>query len=142
MENKIHHAADETAPKSKKETVKKETKSLKYMRDKDREMVRGIFRYHECPGGIMRFSTRFYKEDPVERFDLVDGEIYSIPLGVAKHLNKNLAYPEYDYIKGEGMKEVTFEVKRKVRRCSFQSLEFIDSEDLQPDRIVTVTQAL
>lgn len=125
---------------NKKETVKKDTKSLKYMRDKDREKVKGIFRYHECPGGEMRFSFRVYKEDPVENYELRDGEIYSIPLGVAKHLNKNLWYPEYDFFADEKTKNLQ-RISRKVRRCSFQSLEFIDSDDLQPDRLVTVTNA-
>lgn len=140
METQIHHGSEDTVLK-KKETKSEKPKSLKYQRDKDREMVRGIFRYHECPGGQMRFSYRAYKEDPVEDFTLTDGEIYSIPLGVAKHLNKNLWYPEYDYMKDEGMKNVQ-KITKKVRRCSFQSLEFIDSDDLQPDRLVTVTTVI
>lgn len=127
------------APKrDKKEKVSKETKSLKYMRDKHREPVRGIFRYHECPGGTMKFSFREFKEDEVEEHTMTDGEVYTIPLGVAKHLNKNLWYPEYDYFKDEHTKN-TQRVARKVRRVSFQSLEFIDSEDLEPDRLVSVT---
>ena len=68
-------------------TVKKH--SLKYLRDKDREKVKGIFRYHEVPGGNFSFSYRAYKEDQVENFSLNDGEVYTIPLGVARHLNKN-----------------------------------------------------
>lgn len=119
----------------------------KYMRDRDREKVKGIFRYHECPGGIMSFVFKAYREDPVERFDLIDGQVYEIPLGVARHLNKNCWYPEYGFIKGESsMSGVNpnagnmMKITRKVRRCSFSSLEFIDTEDLSPygDNIVTV----
>ena len=123
---------------------KKQTKiNHKYNRDKDREMVKGIFRFHEVPGGRMAFPFRAYKEDDVEIFDLIDGQVYTIPLGVARHLNKNCWYPVYDYIKGEsGIQggyasnvlgaNSTMRVTTKVRRCSFQSLEFVDIDDLNP----------
>lgn len=115
---------------TKKET--KETKpSLKYQRDKDREMVTGKFIFHEIPGGVMSFSFKAYKEDSVERYDFVDGQIYKIPLGVARHLNKNLWYPQYEYFKGDNVQNIQ-RIGRKVRRCSFQSLEFVDIDDLTP----------
>jgi len=105
--------------------------NLKYMRDKDREMVRGKFIFHEVPGGVMSFSFKAYKEDPVERFDMTDGEIYTIPLGVARHLNKNLWYPEYEFFRDEKTQNMQ-RIGKKKRRCSFQSLEFVDIEDLTP----------
>lgn len=124
----------------------------RYQRDKDREVVKGIFRFHECPGATMQFPYRAYKEDQVERYDLTDGQIYSIPLGVAKHLNKNCWYPEYGFIPtypGQATTDVRtgvynptgnagqyyghgMTVIKKIRRCSFQSLEFVDIEDLTP----------
>lgn len=114
--------------------------NLKSLRDRDREMVRGKFIFHEVPGGTMSFVFRAYREDHVERFDITDGEIYRVPLGVARHLNKNLSYPVHSYALDEDGKAV-MKIGQKVRRCSFQSLEFIDSEDLTPDgkaNIVTV----
>lgn len=108
---------------------KKAKPNYKYMRDKDREMVKGIFHFYEVPGGSMSFSYKFYKEDPVERFDLLDGQVYTLPLGVAKHLNKNCWYPEYEFMRGEDVRS-TMRVGKKVRRCSFQSLEFVDIDDL------------
>jgi hypothetical protein len=124
--------------------VKKEVKSLKWQRDKDREKVQGIFRFFEVAGGSMSFVYKAYKEDPVERYDFIDGQPYSIPFGVAKHLNKNGWYPEYGYIKGEefiggyggtnGMR-----ITKKIRRFGFDSLEFMDLEDLgMAKSIVTV----
>jgi hypothetical protein len=120
---------------------KKETKAaLKYQRDKDREKVRGIFRFHEVPGGQMSFVFKGYREDPVERFELIDGQVYTVPLGVAKHLNKNGWYPVHQYaVDGDG--KSIMQIGQKVRRFSFQSLEFIDSEDLTPvgtGQIITV----
>lgn len=116
----------------KKETVIDKKPNLKYQRDKDREKVKGIFRFHEVPGGSMSFCFKAYKEDPVERYDMLDGQVYTIPLGVAKHLNKNLKYPIHGHMMDENNHPM-MRVKQWIRRCSFQSLEFIDSEDLTPE---------
>jgi hypothetical protein len=120
------------APVSDKKTV-----NVKYLRDKDAEKVKGIFRFHEVPGGEMRFVYKAYKGEEVERYELQDGKIYTLPLGVARHLNKNCWYPAYEYFKGEDV-HTTHRVSAKVKRCSFQSLEFMDLEDLSSD-LVTVT---
>ena len=115
------------------ETVKeKEAPSktnLRYQRDKDREMVKGIFRFFEVPGGSMSFVFKAYKEDPVERYDFFDGETYSIPLGVARHLNKNGWYPVHHHAVDETGKPL-MKIGQKVRRFGFQSLEFTEIEDL------------
>jgi hypothetical protein len=118
---------------------KKPKSNLKYQHDKDREMVKGIFRFHEVPGGSMSFVYKAYKEDPVERFDMIDGGIYTIPLGVARHLNKNVWYPVHAYCVDESGKP-EMKIGQKVRRCSFQSLEFVDIDDLSPvgESIITV----
>lgn len=109
--------------------IERKTKvNLKYMRDKDREMVKGIFRFFEVPGGSMSFVFKAYKEDPVERFDMIDGQVYTIPLGVAKHLNKNLWYPLHGFAMDEHGKPM-MKIHQKVRRCAFQSLEFVDVEE-------------
>lgn len=108
---------------------KKVKPNLRYQRDKDREMVKGVFRLYEAPGGTMSFVYKKYKEDPVERFDLVDGQVYNVPLGVAKHLNSGGSYPVHAYnVKEDG--KPTMEVGKKVRRFGFQSLEFMDVEGL------------
>jgi hypothetical protein len=122
--------------KDKKEVTKQ---SLKYARDKDRELVKGIFRFYEVPGGSMSFVFKVYKEDPVERFDFVDGEVYKIPLGVAKHLNKNGWYPVHVHSMDE-IGKPSMRIGQKVRRFGFQSLEFVDIEDLAfgDKQIITV----
>lgn len=109
----------------------KRGKNIQYQRDKDKEMVRGRFRFHEVPGGTLSFCCKAYKGDKVERYDLVDGEIYRLPLGVAKHLNKNLWYPVHTYTMDEYGKP-SMKIGQKVSRCSFQSLEFIDIDDITP----------
>jgi hypothetical protein len=124
-----------------KDTKEMPKKNLRYQRDKDREMVKGIFRFYEVPGGSISFVYKAYKEDPVERFDFVDGQVYNVPLGVAKHLNKNGSYPIHTYAT-DGDGKPLMKVGQKVRRFSFQSLEFIADEDLigTDKEIVTVEQ--
>ena len=130
--------AEEKNKEITKEEVKKKP-SLRYQRDKDREKVKGIFKFYECPGSELSFCYKAYKEDQVEKYTLVDGKIYTIPLGVAKHLNKNGCYPIHSYLKDENG-NVSMKVGQKVRRFGFQSLEFVDVEELsnQPSEIITV----
>lgn len=123
-----------------KDEAKKSPKvSHRYLRDKDREMVKGVFRFHEVPGGSLNFVFKAHKDDQVERYDLLDGQIYTIPLGVARHLNKNVWYGVHSYSTDEKGLPLQ-KIGQKVRRCSFQSLEFIDVEDLTPvgQSIITV----
>jgi hypothetical protein len=112
-------------------TDKKPAPTMRMQRDKDREPVKGIFRFHEVPGGQMQFCYKYYKGDEVETYTLVDGEIYTLPLGVAKHLNKNCWYPLHHYAVDADGKPIA-RIGQKVRRCSFQSLEFVDVDDLTP----------
>ena len=92
-------------------------------------MVRGVFRYYEVPGGCLGFCYKGYKGDQVEQYNLIDGVIYSLPLGVVKHLNKNVWYPVHVHSVTESGASSTL-VGRKVKRCGFQSLEFIDTDDI------------
>lgn len=127
-------------PQGQRKEEPKAKKNLKWQRDKDREMVKGMFKFYEVPGGQMSFVYREYKEDPTERYDMIDGKVYSIPLGVARHLNKNGWYPIHSFLNNdEGMPSMR--VGQKKRRFGFQSLEFVDIEDLQEegkDGIITV----
>jgi len=44
-------------------TIKKELPkvNLQYQRDKDKELVKGIFRFHEVPGGELSLSLKLHK---------------------------------------------------------------------------------
>lgn len=108
--------------------VKETPAHVKVMRDKERELVKGKFIFHEVPGGRMEFVFRKYKQDPMEKFSLNDGEIYTLPLGVARHLNTNCKYPAYSF-KMDETGRPQMGVGEWIRRCSFQSLEFVDIEE-------------
>ena len=105
--------------------------NLQYMRDKDRQMVKGIFRFHEVPGGGLEATLLLHRGDQLANYKMVDGRVATVPLGVAKHFNKNCAYPIHGYTSDADGKPV-MKVTQMVRRCSFQSLEFMDVEELTP----------
>lgn len=115
----------------KKTEAKPIPENLRLLREKDRQKVKGKFIFHEVPGGRMEFVFRAHKGDPIETYRLNDGEVCELPLGVAKHLNLNVWYPAYKYADDEAGRP-TCKVSQKIRRCSFQSLEFMDIEGLSP----------
>jgi len=129
--------------KEKGDLAKGKKKSVQYQRDQDREKVKGIFHYYEVPGGQVSFAYRCYKGDSIEKYTLVDKHMYTIPLGVAKHLNKNCAYNVHKFEMDENDKP-TMKVGQKVRRMGFQSLEFVDVGEFEnePSKIVTVEKVL
>src|SRR6267142_4405853 len=96
-----------------KSNLPRKGKDLKYQRDKDREPVRGIFRFFEVPGGTLQFSFRKYREDEIETFTLVDGEIYTVPRGVAHHLSNNCWYPEHAYKMNDQGQQAVMVSKKK-----------------------------
>ena len=119
-------------------SVEERKKAYRYMRDRDRQLVKGIFRFHEVPTGTMSFVFKQYEGDPVEKYELIDGEVSTIPLGVAKHLNKNAWYPiNANSVDGNGKPSKI--IGRKIKRCSFQSLDFTGLEDLGETLIEEVT---
>ena len=122
--------------------MSKKKLSLEAQRQRDREKVRGLFKDYEVPGGNITFSIKLYKEDPVEKFTLHDGQIYSLPRGVATHLNKNCWYPRYDHVQGEkGVQDISTRIVEKVRRFGFSPLDFMSDEDIgeaTPSSLVTV----
>lgn len=117
-------------------------KNLKSMCDRDREKVKGIFRFYECEGGVLSFSFKAYKWDDVVKYTFIDGDVYEIPLGVAKHLNKNGWYPVHSYMMDKDGKPI-MRMGQKKRRFGFQSLEFIDPQEIgesKASEIITVNQ--
>jgi hypothetical protein len=117
-------------PVKPRNTRKLSAEEMRKMRDKDNKMVKGIFRCFEPVGGSMTFSFKKYKGDPVMKFTMIDGQIYDIPLMVARHLNQDCWYPVHHHVLDMNGKP-TVDVGRKVKRCSFESLEFMELDDQQ-----------
>jgi len=105
--------------------------ALEAKRIEEQKMVRGIFRFHEVPSGQMEFNFRKYKGDKLQKYSMKDGEVYEVPLAVARHLNSNCWYPIYgdsDKSLANVADSALLIIKEKIRRCSFQSLDFVESE--------------
>lgn len=102
--------------------------AFEIQKQKDKESVRGKFIFHEIAGGQLDFVFKKYKGDQIQKYSLKDGQVYTVPRAVARHLNTNCSYPSYNYKSDEnGRPQVS--ISEKVRRCSFQSLEFLDQVD-------------
>lgn len=147
----------------KKKVTKEEfAKQMKRMRDRDAEMVTGVFKNLEHQGvgggrGALVFSYKFYHGDENVIYELLDGERYTIPRGVARHLNNNCYYKEYQRLQGEfgatGMREAVnpdgrlqtsqFQAAKKIHRFAFHSLEYMDDDsDMYPADLIEVNKVL
>lgn len=135
------------------------SKQIKKMRDRDAEIVSGVFKNLENPAtnggrGSVVFSYKAYPGDENAVYELWDGERYQLPRGVARHLNNNCFYREYQHLPGEfGQQGVrtghnadgrvqtqNFQTAKKVHRYAFHSLEYMDDDsDMYPSNLVEVT---
>jgi len=80
------------------EEKKKASELVEKAHKEDSKIVKGIFKNHESPGGDAIFSVRLYKGDPIRTYNLVDGESYDLPLGVAKHINRQCQYKRHKWL--------------------------------------------
>lgn len=152
-----------------KEEQRKPTKSevmkkVETQRERDHELVTGIFRFneHTGKGATLHFRFKKYAGDDFVQYALTDGERYKLPRMVARHLNQNVHYLEYRHLPGEHGKEgmraaynngqsaqntgavlagQMYSVD-KIPRCEFRSLEFMDEDlDMIPANITEVKKA-
>jgi hypothetical protein len=134
-------------------------KQIKKMRDRDSEMVTGIFKNLENPAtnggrGAVCFSYKYYPGDENTMYELWDGERYTLPRGVARHLNNNCYYKEYQHLPGEQglggirsghnqdgrLQAQNIQMAKKVHRYAFHSLEYMDDDaEMYPSNLVEVT---
>jgi len=106
-------------------SIKEEAKlRWKALYDEEKRMVRGKFKDLECPGGIKEFTFRKFKEDPLRNYSFKDGEIYEVPLYVARHLNTQCSYPSHTFKNDEQGRPQTV-ISERIHRTSFQSLDFL-----------------
>ena len=74
------------------EGKKKASELLDKARKGDEKLVTGVFKNLEDAGAEAMFSIRLYKEHPIQTYTLEDGKTYEIPLGVARHINRQCKY--------------------------------------------------
>ncbi len=132
-------------PKIDKADLKKD---LARMRARDAELVVGVFKNMENAGASLRFGYHRYPDDPFETYELMDGETYQLPRGVARHLNNNCFYKEYRHLQGEqgqvgvraayndgSVNAERMHESRKVHRFAFHSLDYMEDDlDMMPSK--------
>lgn len=89
-------------------------------------MVKGVFRCREPEGGNVEFFFKKYKWDPVQHYVMFDGEVYEVPLAVARHLNKNCNYPIHSHILGPDGRPTIDRTGKVKSRMNFESTEFVN----------------
>jgi hypothetical protein len=109
--------------KSREEVRQDQRAAIEAERIKDRKPVRGIFRFYDVPNGNLTFFFCKYPGDPVEKYDLWDGRIYTLPLGVARHLAKGNCYPTHRHAQDADGRTILGEPKMN-KRTNFESLDF------------------
>lgn len=95
-------------------------RKLAEIEEEEKKMVTGIFRYHECPKGNVSFPFKKYKGERIKTYSMNDGQVYTIPLAVARHLNTNTWYPVQSY----DPKDASVTITEKVFRMGFQNRDF------------------
>jgi len=116
-------------------SIRSKSKAFEEQKKKDLRMVRGMFKNNETVGGRAKFIYYKYADFPQNKFDMNDGEIYTIPFMVAQHLNDNCAYRVHENYSNED-NQIKQRVGSKIQRYSFIPLEF--GEDLSPSNVITV----
>ena len=110
--------------KRSKEELKKAEELREKARDEDNQMVVGIFKNIEVPGGDLQFTYRKYKEDPYRSYHFEDGKEYTVPMGVAKHINNMTKVKQHAHlVDKDGKKMVGAGSYRQ--RYQFLSKEFM-----------------
>lgn len=95
------------------------------------KLVTGKFLFNECPGGLLEFSFREFPGDQLVKYSMRHDTIHTVPLGVAQHLNKRCAYPEYQHNmdNGKSVDAKALYIQSKVHRTSFIPLDFTEDTD-------------
>jgi len=99
---------------------------LQKRQKEDAKPVTGIFKNLEVPGGDLEFAYRIYAGEPIQVYYLKDGEKYTIPLGVAKHLNNQTRVPLHEnLVDSKGVRMPQTQIGKYKQRYQFLSTEYM-----------------
>lgn len=126
-------------------------KKVEKERERDYEMVTGIFEFKEPGRSKLEFRFKKYPNDEFKLYTFISGQRYRIPRMVAKHLN-SIHYVEYKRLNlpngmqsdlhmggvaDESSPESRMYMQHKIKRTEFKSLEFLD-EEINPKEIIEI----
>jgi len=106
------------------EAKKKASEKVEAARKEDSKMVKGVFTNRESSGGDLTFAYRGYKGDPIRVYHFIDGEEYTIPLGVARHINRQCKYTKSAHLVDKNGKPM-IGAGKPVQRYEFISTDFM-----------------
>ena len=104
---------------------------LSKARKRDAQIVKGRFENKENENATMRFIYKKYKEEPVVKYELKDGEEYYLPVGVADHINNDIGMWEHEALCDSKGKQTSESKPKRIRRCQFVPLGFGPIEEIQ-----------
>ena len=127
-------------------------KKWEAQKERDRELVTGLFEYKNKRGQTLKFYFGKYEEDGLKQYILTDGKRYRLPRMVVRHLNKNCFYTEYKRLEGlQGVTDIQqadagghqdtyakMYAVNKDHRCEFKSLEFMDDDINANNEVIEV----
>lgn len=110
-------------------TKEEKTEYIKHLKEKDCEMVTGIFQCHEPQGGNVEFNAMAYPGEEPTKYHFYDGEQYTIPRYVARRLQNEFQgcgcwYPTNKYLLDDSGKAMVH-LGKKNRRFGFSSMDFM-----------------
>lgn len=101
---------------------------ISHLKSRDTEMVTGIFRCHEPPGGSVEMTAMAYEGENPVKYLFLDGEQYTVPRYIARRFESEFQgvgtwYPTHTNILDENGKP-TVAIGKKNRRFGFSSMEY------------------
>jgi hypothetical protein len=108
-------------------TVKK-LLSIEAQKERDAKPVTGKFKYPEKPGDTLTFPYRKYPKEPIKIWKFTDGQVYTIPKGIANHLQKEGKYIVHEHcLDANGMPSMR--IGHVVDRFNFEIISFTEDDD-------------
>lgn len=110
---------------------------LEKLKNEESQLVKGTFRFHECPGGTLEVPMKKYR-GAVYKVNLKDGETSEVPLWVARWINgydvcaqaregkiHSCGYPIHQNTVDRVSGHTVVQVGQVRRRMAFESTEFM-----------------
>lgn len=109
-------------------TLEEKKGYIQYLKERNTQMVSGIFRCFEPIGGSLEMNAMAYDGETPTKYNFSDGVEYTVPKYVAKRFESDFQgigtwYPTHSHILDHEGKP-TVAVGKKNRRFGFSSMEF------------------
>lgn len=109
-------------------TLDEKKSYIKYCRERDCQMVTGVFRSFEPLGSTLEMTAMAYDGEIPTKYTLYDGQTYTIPKYIAKRFENEFQgvgtwYPTHHHILDAAGRPI-IGVAKKNRRFGFSSMDF------------------